>query len=214
MWTYTIRKAKPPPSRGIEPGNRVSPHSRAFGNAPNLFSPGRGFAAAGRSDHAQPREMSGLDGPKQTDGCCVLTIYRDGEHKGEEEAEAGCPALIVAVLGGKAPGGPKKREAAITVQTEKVREADAHGLVVANGRIQPVFQVKISPEVSGEIIELPVKEGTRSRRAICCSRSSRTCTLRSAFVRGKLQGRPGGKGHSRGEREEGGDRSASGRGAA
>jgi len=31
--------------------------------------------------------------------------------------------------------------------------------VVANGRIQPVIQVKISPEVSGEIIALPVKEG-------------------------------------------------------
>jgi HlyD family secretion protein len=32
-------------------------------------------------------------------------------------------------------------------------------LVVANGRIQPVVQVKINPEVSGEIIALPVKEG-------------------------------------------------------
>jgi HlyD family secretion protein len=31
--------------------------------------------------------------------------------------------------------------------------------VVANGKIQPVLQVKISPEVSGEIIDLPVKEG-------------------------------------------------------
>jgi len=30
---------------------------------------------------------------------------------------------------------------------------------VANGKIQPVLQVKISPEVSGEIIDLPVKEG-------------------------------------------------------
>ena len=30
---------------------------------------------------------------------------------------------------------------------------------MANGRIQPVLQVKISPEVSGEIIELPFKEG-------------------------------------------------------
>lgn len=31
--------------------------------------------------------------------------------------------------------------------------------VVANGRIQPVKQVKISAEVSGEIVALPVKEG-------------------------------------------------------
>ena len=32
-------------------------------------------------------------------------------------------------------------------------------MVVANGKIEPVLQVKISPEVSGEIIELHVKEG-------------------------------------------------------
>jgi HlyD family secretion protein len=51
------------------------------------------------------------------------------------------------------------REVIITVQTEKVARRDLTELVVANGRIHPVVQVKISPEVSGEIIELPVKEG-------------------------------------------------------
>jgi len=45
------------------------------------------------------------------------------------------------------------------VQTEKVARRSLTELVVANGRIQPVVQVKISPEVSGEIIALPVKEG-------------------------------------------------------
>src|SRR5437667_2098319 len=53
----------------------------------------------------------------------------------------------------------KKREVVITVQTEKVARANLTEIVVANGKIQPVVQVKISPEVSGEIIELPVKEG-------------------------------------------------------
>src|SRR5437773_3684817 len=52
-----------------------------------------------------------------------------------------------------------KREAVITVQTEKVARRSLTEIVVANGKIQPVVQVKISPEVSGEIIELPVKEG-------------------------------------------------------
>ena len=52
-----------------------------------------------------------------------------------------------------------KREAVITVQTEKVARRSITEIVVANGKIQPVVQVKISPEVSGEIIELPVKEG-------------------------------------------------------
>jgi HlyD family secretion protein len=52
-----------------------------------------------------------------------------------------------------------KHETFITVQTGKVIRRDLTEIVVANGRIQPVTQVKISPEVSGEIIELPVKEG-------------------------------------------------------
>jgi HlyD family secretion protein len=53
----------------------------------------------------------------------------------------------------------KKKEAAITIQTEKVTRRNLTELVVANGKIQPVLQVKISPEVSGEILELPFKEG-------------------------------------------------------
>jgi len=53
----------------------------------------------------------------------------------------------------------KKREPIITVQTEKVSRRNLTEIVVANGKIQPVLQVKISPEVSGEIIDLPVKEG-------------------------------------------------------
>src|SRR5438445_739946 len=52
-----------------------------------------------------------------------------------------------------------KREVVINVQTEKVARRNLTEIVVANGKIQPVLQVKISPEVSGEIIELPVKEG-------------------------------------------------------
>ena len=55
----------------------------------------------------------------------------------------------------------KKREIAITVQTEKVARRNLTELVLANGRIQPVLQVKISAEVSGEIIDLPVKEGQK-----------------------------------------------------
>jgi HlyD family secretion protein len=53
----------------------------------------------------------------------------------------------------------RKREPVITVQTDKVTRRNLTEMVVANGRIQPVVQVKISPEVSGEITELPVKEG-------------------------------------------------------
>lgn len=53
----------------------------------------------------------------------------------------------------------RKREVTITVQTDKVTRHDLTEIVVANGKIQPVVQVVISPEVAGEITELPVKEG-------------------------------------------------------
>lgn len=53
----------------------------------------------------------------------------------------------------------RKRDAVITVQTEKVARRNLTELVVANGKIQPVTQVIISPEVAGEIVALPVKEG-------------------------------------------------------
>ncbi len=58
----------------------------------------------------------------------------------------------------------RKREPVITVQTEKVTRRNITETVVANGKIQPVLQVKISPEVSGEIIDLPVKEGQSVKR--------------------------------------------------
>src|SRR5437588_9648288 len=53
----------------------------------------------------------------------------------------------------------RKREAPIKVQTEQVTRRNITELVVTNGKIQPVLQVVINPEVSGEITELPVKEG-------------------------------------------------------
>ena len=53
----------------------------------------------------------------------------------------------------------RKKEPAITVQTDKVARRNITELVVANGKIYPVTQVHISPEVSGEIIVLAVKEG-------------------------------------------------------
>lgn len=52
-----------------------------------------------------------------------------------------------------------RRQPAINVQTEKVALHNITETVVANGKIYPVLQVHLSAEVSGEIIELPVKEG-------------------------------------------------------
>src|SRR5262249_41876158 len=53
----------------------------------------------------------------------------------------------------------RKRDKLINVQTEKVSRHNLTELVLANGKIQPVRQVVINPEVAGEIVELPVNEG-------------------------------------------------------
>jgi HlyD family secretion protein len=58
----------------------------------------------------------------------------------------------------------KKHQPVITIQTELVSRHSLTNIVVANGKIQPVVQVTISPEVSGEIIELPVKEGQQVKK--------------------------------------------------
>lgn len=53
----------------------------------------------------------------------------------------------------------RKKDPAVNVQTEKVARHTITETVIANGKIYPVLQVHISPEVSGEITELRVKEG-------------------------------------------------------
>jgi len=64
--------------------------------------------------------------------------------------------LKTVVCGKKIPG--------ITVQTEKAVKRDLTQLVSATGIINPVYQVVITPEVTGEIVELPVKEGDRVKK--------------------------------------------------
>jgi len=54
-----------------------------------------------------------------------------------------------------------KREKPIPVTTEKAVRKTILQTVSATGKIQPETEVKISPEVAGEIIELPVEDGLK-----------------------------------------------------
>ena len=65
--------------------------------------------------------------------------------------------LLVLFLG-------SKREPILPVQVEKVSRHTITQVVTATGKIQPEVQVKISPEVSGEIVSLPVKEGQKVKK--------------------------------------------------
>ncbi len=67
--------------------------------------------------------------------------------------------LVLAIGGGGTFQFFRKKDDPILVQIEKVTRRDLTETVVANGRIQPVTQVVISPEVAGEIVALPVVEG-------------------------------------------------------
>lgn len=58
----------------------------------------------------------------------------------------------------------RRPEPPTSVELDKATRRNLTEVVMANGRIQPVLQVKISPEVSGEIIALPVKEGQRVKK--------------------------------------------------
>jgi HlyD family secretion protein len=68
---------------------------------------------------------------------------------------------IILVVAAVAVAGvmSKKREKPTLVTTDKAFRKTITQLVTATGKIQPEIEVKISPEVSGEIIALPVKEG-------------------------------------------------------
>ena len=67
-------------------------------------------------------------------------------------------AGVLLLLGGLVYWG-SHRDKITTIQTEKIQRRLLTQLVTATGKIQPVVQVLINAEVSGEIIELPVKEG-------------------------------------------------------
>jgi HlyD family secretion protein len=73
-------------------------------------------------------------------------------------------ALLVIALAGTGYAWFRKKDVPVIVQTEKSLRRNLTELVVANGKVQPVLQVVINPEVSGEITELPVKEGQRVKK--------------------------------------------------
>lgn len=66
--------------------------------------------------------------------------------------------LIVIALIGKSQGWIGKKKA-VAVEIGKVKRTTIVEKVSASGAVQPVVEVKISPEVPGEIIELTIEEG-------------------------------------------------------
>lgn len=65
--------------------------------------------------------------------------------------------IVLLVVGRKM--GWFGKEFSLSVATETVNKTTLTEFITANGKIQPETQVKISPDVSGEVIELYVEEG-------------------------------------------------------
>ncbi len=68
-------------------------------------------------------------------------------------------ALLVVIIALVVLAGNK--ENIVTVQTEKVENRTITQIVSATGKINPIEQVVLRPEVTGEIVELPVEEGDK-----------------------------------------------------
>ncbi|HXO94093.1 MAG TPA: biotin/lipoyl-binding protein, partial [Candidatus Acidoferrum sp.] len=79
---------------------------------------------------------------------------RQGRRRKILFGSAGVVLLLITVLIVAA-----KREKPIPVTTEKATRRTILQSVSATGKVQPETEVKISPEVAGEIIELPVEDG-------------------------------------------------------
>lgn len=71
----------------------------------------------------------------------------------------GLGVLALVLIGGSVFEKYFKKESVTEVETLDIQRLDIVQTVSATGKIQPEIEVKISPEVSGEIIDLPIKEG-------------------------------------------------------
>ena len=83
------------------------------------------------------------------------SIVRDKRFKWGAAAAAGLIVIFLCFSGG---GGDP-----VEVECEEVRAGAIVETIPATGRIQPVVEVKISPDVSGEVVDLFFKEGDTVR---------------------------------------------------
>ncbi|SHI89673.1 HlyD family secretion protein [Mesonia phycicola] len=72
--------------------------------------------------------------------------------------------IIVGLIAGKKAGWFGKTGNFKQVETATIQKMDIVETVSATGKIQPQVEVKLSSEVSGEIIELPIAEGQEVKK--------------------------------------------------
>ncbi|MDX1545337.1 MAG: efflux RND transporter periplasmic adaptor subunit [Rhodothermales bacterium] len=75
--------------------------------------------------------------------------------------------VVVLVVGALAFGG---RSDGIPVETARAEVRTVTQVVTASGKVQPEVEVIISPDVSGEVIQLPIQEGDQVKRGALLAR--------------------------------------------
>jgi HlyD family secretion protein len=77
---------------------------------------------------------------------------------------AASAAVLLLFFGIGKKSGWFGQDAYVKVAVEVGQKRDITEIITANGKIQPEKEVKISPDVSGEIVELAVKEGDKVKK--------------------------------------------------
>lgn len=78
--------------------------------------------------------------------------------------------LILFAIVGKATGLFGERDTSMEVEAVEAERRTITQVVTASGKVQPEVQVKISPDVSGEVIQLTVREGDRVEQGALLAR--------------------------------------------
>ena len=116
---------------------------------------------ATNSDAFTPRTAPPMHQTVSTPAPAPLTVKQRRARR-KKQIIYGLIALVVLWIVGSIIWG--KREKPIPVTTETAIRKTIVQTVSATGKIQPEVEVKISPEVAGEIIELPVEDGMRVKK--------------------------------------------------
>lgn len=72
--------------------------------------------------------------------------------------------VVIAVVIGLKKAGVIGKEEGIKVSSEKIAQRTVIETVNASGKVYPEIEVKVSPDISGEIVELNVNEGDRVKK--------------------------------------------------